>query len=138
MRRLVPILFAVSILVIGCPTAFAIDPPHDDAGSSDCSLCHTFHNAQGGALTLYAGNANVCQSCQVSGGPAATLPLVETDQAFPATGLPAGDSASGTSHRWDSGPGGHVKPDAGNTSTGLVESGDDQAALLRTSPSLTK
>ncbi|MCX5757819.1 MAG: hypothetical protein NTU83_04810, partial [Candidatus Hydrogenedentes bacterium] len=58
----------------------------------------------------------------MTGGTAATTQFAETDQAFPLTGLPAGQSPSGTSHRWDSGPSGHVEAVGTITSTGHVES----------------
>ena len=110
-------------LAIAVLPAFAIDPPHDNGGSTDCSLCHTPHGAPGGTLTAVAGNANICQSCHVGGGPAAALPFAEADQALVGAGLPSGTTPSGTSHRWDSGPGGHVARDPANTSTGVVQSG---------------
>jgi hypothetical protein len=44
---------------------------------------------------------------------------------LPGPGLPAGVPPSGTSHRWDSSPGGHVALGTPNTSTGTVQSGGD-------------
>lgn len=117
-----PVALATTLavaLVVGW--ASAADPPHDEARSIDCSACHTPHKAAGAAITTLA--ANLCQSCHVAGGTAGAKPFAESDQALPWPGLPAGASPAGTSHRWDSGPSGHVAADALNTSTGTVQSG---------------
>jgi predicted CXXCH cytochrome family protein len=122
--RLLQVL-TVTLMAAAQPV-LAIDPPHlsdGPTGSSDCSLCHTTHDSPGGALTNADGNANLCQSCHVVGGTAELYALTESDQALPGPGLPAGISPSGTSHRWDSSPGGHVALDAGNISTGTIQSG---------------
>lgn len=102
---------------------YALDPPHDVTNTINCSTCHTTHSAPGGAITKVAGNANLCQSCHVTGGLATGKPFAEADQAFVWPGLPAGTSPAGTSHRWDSGASGHVKAQPTNTSTGKVQSG---------------
>jgi hypothetical protein len=54
-------------------------------------------------------------SCHNPTGPAAAKPFADDDQALP--GL------RGTSHRFDSGPSGHVEPALSNSSTGIVQSG---------------
>jgi predicted CXXCH cytochrome family protein len=118
-RRLLP---AVVLLLI-VPAAEALDPPHDSSWAIDCSSCHTTHSSAGGGLTTVSGNGNLCMSCHVTGGLAAAFPFVAADQASPSPGLPPGTPASGTSHRWDSGAAGHVKPNAGNTSRGDVVPG---------------
>jgi predicted CXXCH cytochrome family protein len=69
------------------------------------------------------GNGNLCLSCHAIGSLAGGLPFVDADQALPGPGLPSGTSPSGTSHRWDAGAAGHIKPDAGNTSAGEVAPG---------------
>lgn len=94
------------ILAVSCLTptaAWAVDPPH----ASICLNCHTAHGAPGATLTAVAGNANLCISCHMPGGSASAKPFSPNDQSYPAVGL-AGRTASGTSHRWDSGPAGHV------------------------------
>lgn len=122
MKRVV-VPLGILLVVAFAWTVYALDPPHDATNSIDCSACHTVHKAEGGAITKVAGNANLCQTCHRIGGLASAKPFVETDQAFPSLGLPAGMAGTGTSHRWDSGPAGHVKADATNTSTGKVQSG---------------
>jgi len=114
-------LAASAGLLLAAP-ALALDPPHDASRSIACASCHTLHASPGGALTLVAGNANLCMSCHVAGGSASALPFVSADQALPAPGLPAVVAPSGTSHRWDSGPAGHVRAGLVTTSTGRVTS----------------
>lgn len=116
-------LLLTSALLLAAPAAWGLDPPHDASVAIDCSACHTSHTSSGGSLTTAAGNANLCQSCHVPGGLASALALVDADQALPGPGLPAGTMPSGTSHRWDSGPAGHVAPDTGNASEGDVVPG---------------
>jgi predicted CXXCH cytochrome family protein len=123
MRRAVLVSLLVVIPAAAVGLAYALDPPHDWTNTINCSNCHTPHKAPGGTITKVAGNPNLCQSCHVAGGLATNKALAETDQAFPPTGLPAGMTASGNSHRWDSGASGHVKADPANTSTGKVQSG---------------
>ena len=100
----------------------ASDPPHDSFNSIECVSCHTLHSAPGGTLTTVAGNSNLCQSCHVSGGSATNKAMDEADQAQPGLALPAGMSASGTSHRWDAGVTGRLNSITGNTSTGTIKS----------------
>lgn len=117
-------LLSMAIFCAVCvPSARATDPPHDAIHSILCGSCHLTHNAPGGAITAAAGNPNLCQTCHMAGGSAAAKPFAESDQAYPRVGLPSGQSASGTSHRWDSGTSGHVEPVGTITSTGKVESG---------------
>lgn len=116
-------LLAVFALASFAALAYALDPPHSLTAAGNCSNCHTPHHALGGTLTKVAGNPNLCQSCHVTGGLASARALPNSDQAQPAPGLPAGTAPAGNSHRWDSGPSGHVSPDAANTSTGAVQSG---------------
>lgn len=99
--------------VTAAPT-LALDPPHDFSQSIDCGNCHITHHAPGGAITTVAGNPNLCMSCHTVGGLAPGKPFADTDEAIP--------GISGTSHRWDSGPSGWVKPAPGNTSLGTVQS----------------
>ncbi len=107
-------------------TALALDPPHDPASNGiECLTCHVLHGAAGGALNKVDGNANVCMSCHVPAGQAAPRSFAAGDQSFapmPASSGWTWSIASGTSHRWDSGPSGHVKAGLSNTSTGRVAS----------------
>jgi predicted CXXCH cytochrome family protein len=102
--------------------AYALDPPHDSTKSVQCTGCHTPHNATAGALTTSPGNSNSCLTCHVVGGTGAAKPFADTDQAYPRVGS-VGLTPQGSSHRWDSGPGGHVEPFGSITSTGTVQSG---------------
>lgn len=102
--------------------AVALDPPHSTTTLITCASCHVSHYATGGSLTLAAGNDNLCQSCHVTSGTATDVAMAESDQALPWPGLPAATNPSGTSHRWDSGPAGHVEPAPTNASTGTVTS----------------
>ncbi len=100
----------------------ASDPPHDGSKNIQCLSCHQTHNAPGTTLTAVAGNVNLCLSCHMPGGLASAKALVAGNQALPAPGLPAGTTAAGTSHRWDSGPAGHISYGGGaaTQSTGLL------------------
>lgn len=120
------VVLLVLPLVLGmAERALATDPPHSfpTAIKGPCTECHKLHAAPGGALTSVAGNANLCQSCHTVGGQASAKALSNSAQAVPGPGLPVGTSASGNSHRWDSGVSGRVAIAAGNASTGRVESG---------------
>jgi predicted CXXCH cytochrome family protein len=90
-------------------------PPHDVSNSINCINCHTPHGAAGGSITREAGNPNLCMTCHTPGGLANNRPFNDADQAV------AG--VSGFSHRWDSGPSGHVSRQPGNTSSGSLRSG---------------
>ncbi len=105
----------IALLLVHAGPALALDPPHDASNNIDCINCHTPHGAPGGSITREAGNPNLCMSCHVPGGLATNRPFADTDQALP--------GVSGTSHRWDSGPSGHVQAATSNTSTGTVRSG---------------
>lgn len=122
-RRIAVLTLAAAALAAG--VLRAADPPHafPAAPKGSCIECHKLHTAPGGTITKVAGNANLCLSCHVSGGQAGAKPFATADQALPWPGLPTGVTATGTSHRWDSGPAGHAKADAANTSTGLVRPG---------------
>ena len=107
----------------------ASDPPHDMTKSVQCISCHKTHTAAGGTLTLVAGNSNLCLSCHQAGGTASTKPFPPTAAALPNPGLPGTTAASGTSHRWDSGPAGHLMFGGGATtaSSGTVGAGAEAA-----------
>ena len=124
MRR-TDLLLIPSLLVVFClAAAAAMDPPHDPTRSIQCNSCHMLHSAPGGNITAVAGNANLCISCHQSGGSASANPFSAASQAFPGPGL-AGTNPAGNSHRWDSGPAGHVTFGGGAAiaSTGKVNSG---------------
>jgi predicted CXXCH cytochrome family protein len=115
----IPFLLAFCLAPAG-----ASDPPHDAARSIACNSCHMTHNAPGGNITAVSGNANLCISCHQSGGTASAKPFSAASQALPSPGL-AGANPGGNSHRWDSGPAGHVTfgGGAGTPSTGKVTGG---------------
>ncbi len=121
MKPLIPIALGTVLLLASASPLTATDPPHNEVRFIDCAWCHTPHAAPGGALTAISGNVNLCQSCHQSTGPA--FALDDADQALPFPGLPVGTPASGDSHRWDSGPAGHVELVGANASTGTVASG---------------
>ncbi|RKZ70207.1 MAG: hypothetical protein DRQ44_01355 [Gammaproteobacteria bacterium] len=103
------------LLSLAVPSVFALDPPHDVSRNINCINCHTPHGAAGGSITRAAGNPNLCMTCHIPAGLASNRPFVDSDQALP--------GISGTSHRWDSGPSGHVKAAGGNLSSGTLRSG---------------
>lgn len=93
-----------------------VDPPHSLVNPTNpCLECHTPHHAPGMTITRVEGNANLCMSCHNAAGPAAARPFTDAHQAFPGLG--------GISHRWDSGPSGHVEPATANGSGGTIRSG---------------
>lgn len=106
LRRGAGVLGLALATLAGATRVAAIDPPH--AFTNVCAACHTAHAGPGGALTLVAGNANLCMSCHAVGGQASTNAFSASDQAFAWPGLPAGAAGSGTSHRWDAGAAGFV------------------------------
>lgn len=110
---MVAALNAIGMLFLS--SAHALDPPHDATLSIECLTCHIPHGAADGRLTRVAGNPNLCMSCHNPGGDASALALADADQALP--------GIAGTSHRWDSGPSGHIAPAQTNTSSGLIRSG---------------
>ncbi|NCF28152.1 MAG: hypothetical protein GWP69_12275 [Gammaproteobacteria bacterium] len=112
------VMLAVMVSVpclLGPRPAHALDPPHDPLNAINCINCHTPHGAAGGSITRVAGNPNLCLSCHVPGGLAAPRPFNDADQALP--------GVSGSSHRWDSGPSGHVRSAPSNGSNGELRSG---------------
>ncbi len=113
------LLLPVLVVLVFVLSATATDPPHN----LNCADCHKTHSAPGGTITKVGGNANLCFSCHIPGGTATAKPFAVSDQAFPWPGLAAA-TASGTSHRWDSGPAGHVTFGGGavTPSTGTVKS----------------
>ena len=82
------------------------DAPHQF--SSPCYSCHISSYAFGDQADNLFGNANSCQSCHVAGGLASNKAMNESDQAEPWPGLAGNGMGRGTSHRWDSRPGGRV------------------------------
>ncbi len=123
---LVPGMAAAVLAFAGLLAAsgeLAVDPPHDPLHNIQCITCHVAHNSAGGRLNRVDGNANVCLSCHVPAGQAAARPFAEADEALPPLPLAAGwTPGRGISHRWDSGPGGHVKAATSNTSLGRIVS----------------
>ena len=105
----------IAVLGLLPVTAWALDPPHDISNSINCINCHTPHGAAGGSITREAGNPNLCMTCHTPAGLATNRPFNDADQALP--------GVTGSSHRWDSGPSGHVERQAGNTSSGSLRSG---------------
>ncbi|MEI8242271.1 MAG: cytochrome c3 family protein [bacterium] len=105
----------------------AADAPHSATNAMDCVSCHLPHHAVGMTRSNVVGNVNLCHSCHTPGGPASRYSLVESDQAIAGPCLPAGVTASGTSHRWDSGLAGHAEfmGSARTNSSGQVFPGGD-------------
>lgn len=118
MIRLRVSLLAMCLALLASAPMLASDPPHN--GVIECKTCHTLHGAPGAVLTAVAGNANLCMSCHLPGGTASGKPFVTGDQALPGQGLPAGTNATGISHRWDSGPAGHLVKEVPNANTGKI------------------
>lgn len=116
-------------LALGCGAAWAVDPPHDIANGINCVNCHTPHGAAGGSITRVEGNPNLCMSCHNPAGLAAPKPFNDADQALP--GL------QGTSHRWDSGPSGHVEAALANSSSGTLRSGGAFAGRIEKTYTIT-
>lgn len=99
-------MFVLGASVLGTPLSVrASDPPHP---TNACNSCHVPHNALGDVLLSVAGNANSCVSCHQSGGSASILPFSTGMEAVPWSGLATGVAAGGSSHRWDSSPGGRI------------------------------
>lgn len=110
-----PACLAACLLLVVAVPARALDPPHDISRNINCINCHTPHGAAGGSITRADGNPNLCMTCHNPAGLASNRPFADADQALP--------GIRGISHRWDSGPSGHVQPAAGNTSSGSIRSG---------------
>jgi predicted CXXCH cytochrome family protein len=92
-------------------------PPHDSSFGVECLSCHVPHGSAGNVLTRADTVPTLCMTCHNPGDQASDLPFSDSDQAFP--------GQLGTSHRFDSGPSGHVEAELSNTSTGSVRSGGD-------------
>ncbi len=104
-----------ALLAVFWISSWALDPPHDISNTINCINCHTPHGAPGGSITREAGNPNLCMTCHTPGGLADNRPFNDVDQAIP--------GVTGISHRWDSGPSGHVGRQSGNSSSGTLRSG---------------
>lgn len=104
------------------PSLRAGDPPHDATQNIQCESCHNVHGGPGTSLTSSPGNANLCQSCHMAGGKASASTLNTSAEALPNPGLPRDSNAIGNSHRWNSGPAGHISflGGAAISSTGSV------------------
>jgi len=135
------VLTALSFLagVLRTQPVLALDPPHSVSNSIACASCHIAHHAAAGDRRTVAGNANLCLSCHIPGGPASAKSHLDSDQALPWPGLPAGMTATGTSHRWDSGLAGHVAflGGAPTNSSGTVQSGGDYTGRVAKTYSIT-
>lgn len=108
----------------------AFDPPHSwETNMIDCASCHMPHHAPGASLNTVAGNPNLCMSCHTPGGQATNRPFADADQALP--------GVSGTSHRFDSGPSGHVEAALSNTSSGDVRSGGSFSGRIERTYTIT-
>jgi predicted CXXCH cytochrome family protein len=90
-------------------------PPHASAFAVECLSCHVPHGAAGNVLLRRENIPTLCISCHTPGDQASALPFSEADQALP--------GVLGTSHRFDSGPSGHVEATLGNASSGTLRSG---------------
>ncbi|MBI2998790.1 MAG: hypothetical protein HYY46_10150, partial [Deltaproteobacteria bacterium] len=84
MKR-IPLILLIALLVgASAWMVYALDPPHSLTNPANpCRECHKPHNAEGGAITILAGNANLCESCHYTGYPGMTKPFYENDQALP-------------------------------------------------------
>lgn len=93
-----PALLTLGLILGLLRLATAQDPPHWASVSLniDCtSQCHIPHQAQGGALSQSASNANLCQQCHNPNpaAPAQDLPISNADSAV--------RGVTGTSHAFD-------------------------------------
>ncbi len=113
----------------GAARVWALDPPHNEVNSINCNNCHMPHHAPGATITKAQGNPNLCMTCHTPGGLASNRPFADADQAYP--------GQIGTSHRFDSGPSGHVEATPSNTSTGQVESGGAFTGRIEDSYTIT-
>ena len=115
--------------------AVTVDAPHDASQSIACISCHMQHHSPSGDKSSQAGNPNLCHSCHTPGGLASRYALVDSDQAITGPSLPTNVTASGTSHRWDSGLAGHADYMGGaqTNSAGLVmPAGDYTGRVAKT------
>ena len=105
-----------SLLLLIPVSGFATpQPPHSSAFIVGCLSCHVPHGSAGNILLRADTVPALCMSCHTPGDQASALPFSEANQAFP--------GQTGTTHRFDSGPAGHIQAAASNTSTGTVRSG---------------
>jgi predicted CXXCH cytochrome family protein len=105
-----------SLLLLIPVSGFATpQPPHSSAFIVECLSCHVPHGSAGNILLRADTVPALCMSCHTPGDQASALPFSEANQAFP--------GQTGTTHRFDSGPAGHIQAAASNTSTGTVRSG---------------
>ncbi len=102
-------------LLVSVPVYATHQPPHDSSFSVECLSCHVPHGSAGNILLRADTVPSLCMTCHTPGDQASALPFSESTQAFP--------GQIGTSHRFDSGPSGHVDADPSNSSTGTVRSG---------------
>ncbi|MEI6210879.1 MAG: cytochrome c3 family protein [bacterium] len=100
----------------------AADAPHSTTNSMDCISCHLPHHTASMTRSNVVGNVNLCHSCHAPGGKASRYALLDSDQALAGPCLPINVTASGTSHRWDSGISGRVvyMGNARTNSSGMV------------------
>ena len=106
----------VGIWLLSHTTAYAThQPPHDSSFGVECLSCHIPHGSAGSILLRADNVPALCMTCHLPGDQASNLPFSANDQAFP--------GQFGTTHRFDSGPSGHVEADLSNTSTGVLRSG---------------
>lgn len=113
----------VLLAALGVPASLrAQDTPHDATTSVQCTSCHNIHGGPGTSLTSGPGNANLCRSCHMAGGLASGKPMNPAAQAFPSSTIPLVAPKGGNSHRWNSGPAGHLEflGGAGVASTGTL------------------
>ena len=122
-------VMASAWLLFAAPVAADNDPPHYQGNSIDCLNCHMPHHAPGLTITAVEGNPNLCMTCHNPGGLAAVKPFVDGDQALP--------GITGTTHRFDSGPSGHVEAALTNTSNGNVRSGGAFTGRIERSYTIT-
>jgi predicted CXXCH cytochrome family protein len=127
------------LLALQSAIVMALDPPHDQSRNFQCVTCHALHNSPGGTLNRVSGNANVCLSCHMPAGQASVRPFATSDEASPPMPDPVNGwtAGSGTSHRWDSGPSGHVRTVSGNASAGKIASGGTFAGRIEDTITIT-
>jgi predicted CXXCH cytochrome family protein len=123
------LLGACWLLAVTAPGLATHQPPHSSDFAVECLSCHVPHGSAGNVL-LRADNVPVlCMSCHIPGDQASALPFSEADQAIP--------GQIGTTHRFDSGPSGHIKAATSNLSTGTVRSGGVFSGRIENTYALT-
>ena len=106
---------AIALLLAASAAQATHQPPHDSSFAVECLSCHVPHGAAGNIISRAETVPALCMSCHSPGDQASTLPFAESVQALP--------GQLGTSHRFDSGPSGHVQAALSNTASGNVSSG---------------